>query len=432
MRGFLRDLSTTIGTQGLCLGLGFVTNILVARTLGSSGMGEYTLIMTTLGLLVLVGSVGLEASNVYLAGQAAFPAGALLSNSIGVALVSGGLLAWLGWLLRPWASATVLQGVQALPLLLGLCALPALLAKGSLQGLLRGRGRITTWNFTLVLNASLMLGFLVLSLRVWRLGVTGAMGAQLLTALLVAAVLVTVLIRDLGGSCGFHGGALRAALGYGLQIHLSNVMNFFTYRLNVYLLNLYLGVRDVGLYAVALALLQLVLALPSAIQYVLFPKIAQTDSRVLQQRMPVLLRMTTFVMGGLFVLLWVGAPWLVRLCYGPEYAESVRPLQWLLPGGFALSLCAVMDAYNCGRGRPDIPIYAAGAALAVTVGCGVFLIPRYGLLGASATASLAYGALGVVEFLGYRRLSGQGFRDAFLIRWEDVRLVRQFMWDPSQ
>ncbi|MBI3087280.1 MAG: oligosaccharide flippase family protein [Candidatus Omnitrophica bacterium] len=425
MRGFLRDLSTTIGTQGLCLGLGFVANVLVARTLGSAGMGEYTLVMTTLGLMVLMGSLGLEVSNVYLAGHSTFPPGVLMSNSIGVALVSGGLLAWLGWLLRPWALETVLQGVPSLPFVLGLCALPALLAKGFLQGLLRGRGRIPAWNLSLVVNTSLLLGFLWLSVRVWCLGVTGAMGAQLLTALLVATVLAAVSAKGLGGSWGFHGGALRAALRYGIQIHLSNVMNFFTYRLNVYLLNLALSTREVGLYAVALTLLQLVLTLPNGVQYVLLPKISRTDPSAVQRWMPVLLRVSTLLMGGLFVVLWAAAPWLIRLCYGPGYAESARPLQWLLPGGFALSLSAVMDAYNCGRGRPDIPIYASGLALVVTVGCGVSLIPRYGLLGASATASLAYGTLGVVEFLGYRRLSGRGVRESFLITRDDVRLVRE-------
>jgi O-antigen/teichoic acid export membrane protein len=232
----------------------------------------------------------------------------------------------------------------------------------------------------------------------------------------------------------FHAGALRESLGYGAQIQASNILNFGNYRLSFYLLNVFISIREVGQYSVALTLLQPVLLISTAVQYVLFPKVSLADAAAANVLMPRLLRQMTWAMLSAFALLALVSRPLVLICYGAEYAGSVRPLQVLILGGIFLSLATILSAYNCGRGRPEIPIYSSGLALALTAGLGWWLIPRYGMLGAAWTSVGACAGLMAVELLGYLRLSGNRMSESLLMTSADVReamlAIRNFLKGP--
>jgi len=257
-------------------------------------------------------------------------------------------------------------------------------------------------------------------LYVLGLGVAGAIAAQLVIAGVISAALIFFLSRNSKLSWRIHGAALRDGVRYGLKILASNLMNFFNLYLNYYLLNMFLGVREVGHYAVAIALVQPVLMIPTAIQYVLFPRVSASTISQAGRLMSRLLRQSVLLMAGICLVLLVSSAWLVSWFYGPEYAASILTLQLLIPGSFMASISSVLSAYNCGRGRPDIDIYATGVALGLTVALGFWLVPRYGLVGAAVTSSTAFCAMGVIQFVAYLRVSGNGIFDSVLVQREDI------------
>jgi O-antigen/teichoic acid export membrane protein len=416
----IQDMSTTLATRVAVLLLGFATNVFVARTLGSAGMGEYVLIMTTLGFMVLVGSVGLDSSNVYLAGQQKYSAEELAFNSLWVAFISGFALAILFMAVRHWAFGTVLQNVRPMSIVLGLIAIPMMLTRNFLQAILRGKNWITIWNGTVLANSSLLLVLLIVFLRGLGLGVDGAIAAQIMVAGVISAVLTLLLFWNSRLSWRIQEGALRDGVGYGLKILASNAMNFFNLYLNCYLLNMFLSTSEVGTYAVAVALVQPVLMIPTAIQYVLFPRVSASEISQAARWMSRLLRQSVLLMAGICLGLLLCSAWLVSWFYGPEYAASTLTLQLLIPGSFMASISSVLSGYNCGRGRPDIDIYAAGAALGVTVTLGLWLVPQYGLVGAGLTSSAAFSILAIVQFLAYLRVSGNGVVDSVFVRRDDI------------
>ncbi len=419
-RIFVQDMSTTLATRVVVLLVAFVANVFVARTLGSAGMGEYALIMTTLGFMVLLGSAGLDSSNVYFVAQNKYSVEDLASNSVWVALVSGVVTAILFMAVREWAFGTVLQNVSPMIIVLSLFALPMMLTRNFLQGILRGKNWITIWNSTVLANNLLLLGFLIVFLYVLGLGVAGAIAAQLVIAGVISAALIFFLSRNSKLSWRIHGEALRDGVRYGLKILASNLMNFFNLYLNYYLLNMFLGVREVGHYAVAIALVQPVLMIPTAIQYVLFPRVSASTISQAGRWMSRLLRQSVLLMAGICLVLLVSSAWLVSWFYGPEYAASILTLQLLIPGSFMASISSVLSAYNCGRGRPDIDIYASAIGLGLTIALGFWLVPRYGLVGAAVTSSAAFCAMGVIQFVAYLRVSGNGIFDSVLVQREDI------------
>ena len=67
-------------------------------------------------------------------------------------------------------------------------------------------------------------------------------------------------------------------------------------------------------------------------------------------------------------------------------------------------------------------LVACCAALPVTVVLDILLIPRYGISGAAAASSAAYGVMAVIQFVAYIRMSGNSIRDSLVIKAEDFRL----------
>jgi len=428
---FVKDIFTTLATRVLALFLGFFTNVFVANNLGSERLGAYSLVMTTLAWLTLCASLGLDTSNVYFAGKDRLATAALVANSLWVALLGGALASVLFLSVQHWVFQTVLEGVDPTWLFVGLFALPLMVARNSLQGILRGRNRIFEWNGTVLANAALMLLLLLILLKGAGLGVLGAVSTHLILALLMTLILVFILSRGLKLSWTIHWQGLKESLGYGLKIQASNVINFFNYYLNYYLLNYFLSTVEVGQYSVSMALSQPLMIIPAAIQLILLPKVSITKTSEAKIWMPLLLRVTVFLMLSMLCVFFVISPLVIAWFYGDEYAASVLPLRLLIPGFLFLSIGAVLSGYNAGSGRPEISIYASGLALVTTITLGIWLIPAYGLAAAGFTSAVAYFVLACIEFIGYLRLSGNGMAESLIIRGEDIRFTVNSLWSMA-
>ena len=70
----------------------------------------------------------------------------------------------------------------------------------------------------------------------------------------------------------------------------------------------------------------------------------------------------------------------------PAFGPSFAPLLVLLPGVVALSGSNVVGSYLRGIGRPGITSSISLIALAVNLVLNLVLIPRYGIIGASAAS----------------------------------------------
>jgi hypothetical protein len=64
------------------------------------------------------------------------------------------------------------------------------------------------------------------------------------------------------------------------------------------------------------------------------------------------------------------------------------------------------------------------AVLAVTIAVDLLLIPPFGVPGAAAASSFAYGCGLALTAMAYRRLSGGSIAECLLPRWSDAPLYR--------
>ena len=136
----------------------------------------------------------------------------------------------------------------------------------------------------------------------------------------------------------------RETRSFGLRAWVGALSGFLAFRADVIVMGLISTEAALGLYAVAVNVAEIALLIPMAVATALPALIASGDPAVGAERVLRALRALTIVTlrdgrGG-------GAC-CARSCSrwpsGPEYADSVRPLLWLLPGTFGLAVIMVVS-----------------------------------------------------------------------------------------
>ena len=409
-------------------GVRLAVTILVARSLGTTGKGIYTLVLLSGGFVTLFSNLGISGAVTYLGAAQKYSRKALFSFGITSSLISAvvGDLVFLmlyGLVLRN----NFLTGITERQIFI-LCGYVFLnLIISVLTSLLLTEQKILAANIieTVRSFANLILQF---SALYFQLGVDGAVLAWLGGSFfaLISAILLT---RDYWA---FQFEEIvpitREALRYGLKSYVANLSSFANYRLDSFLVNSMAGASQVGLYSVGVSLAEMTWYFPNAVSSALFPKVPTLDPEVAKKVTARICRqMLVLLVPFTLVYLFFGS-WLIPIFYGPRFTDSISPFIWLMPGMIALAIAKIISADFAGRGKPQYATYSSTMTLVVTIILDVLLIPRMGISGAAIASSVAYSvATGLVVYF-YLKDANIKLGDIFLPKKDDLHM----MWEQAK
>ncbi len=398
-----RDVGATMGNRILLIGIGIVTSVIVARTLGPSGRGIYAVAVALTAICVQFGNLGLHASNTWAVARRPDLLGTLIANSLLVSAALGGGIAVLVLLL-----VVAFPHLIVLPtavLVLALLAIPANLAYLLLQNLLLGTQRIRYFNGVELLNRVVVVAAFAAAIWLGIVSPEVAVGAGLVAAVVTTTLAGAVLVRSAGGSIAPRLATLVENSRYGFRAYSAALFSFLVLRADLLLVNYFRGATDTGYYSIAVSLADLVYLPPVVIGSMLFPRLAAMKDSTERRALTNASLVVTF--GGMLLAV-VAASLLgdfgVRLLFGAEFEPAVPAFLWLLPGILALSAYTVLSSFFAAIGFPAISILAPLAGFCVAVVLDIALIPRLGVVGASIASSTAYGLMIVTALLAYRNL----------------------------
>jgi O-antigen/teichoic acid export membrane protein len=269
---FVRKVAETLITRVLLIGLGIVSSVIVARTLGPEGRGFYAIAISLGGLGVQFGNLGLHASNTYYVAKKPDLLPTLISNSIAVSFLIGGIGSILFWgVLSIWPYLVKIEGVL---LALTLVSIPFGLVYLLLQNLLIGIHEIHSFNKIEIGNriASLILVsgiILVQKVSVETLFLTH------LSALFISCAWILLQFKSRSPLIPRPSFAVfKNNLQYGFKAYVAALFAFLVLRSDLLLLQYMLGAEQVGLYAVAVSVADLTLLAPTVIGTLMFPRLA--------------------------------------------------------------------------------------------------------------------------------------------------------------
>jgi len=398
---YAKSVLITLISKGAAIPLGVLASIVTARMLGPSGRGVIAILLVVQGLAMQFGSFGFNASITYFIARDKSLTRPVMANALVTALLAGGLISVVFYLIGHFFPGVLLGDVDPLYLTIFLAAIPSSLIILFFQNVFIAHGRMIAFNaLDLATRAIQLAGFVVVLVLLSQgtieavITMTGAFALSSLFYLFTARRLSPLSLRVDGKLFG-------AMLRYGGRTYLASFLMFALIRSNLFLINLLLGEESSGVYSITLQFTDLLYLLPMTLGMILFPKVSEQlrDTGVLTAKV---FRFSLGVITlGVLVLLPLWSP-LIGLLYGAEFEGAMLPLMALSPGIVALSLVMILNNVLAGRGLPTIVIIAPLTGLALNIILHLVLVPSSGLVGSAVSSSASYS---LVLFILYRYFS---------------------------
>lgn len=399
------NVADNLLTRISVLAVTIVSSILVARTLGAAGRGEYAFLLLMGAFIVPLTSIGLGASVTYYVSTGRYSVReialtclllGIAHGVIGAALVTA--LSRLGWL------GTIYLGIPVWLLGLALTLMPVQGANMLFSRMLMGDSRFRWVNRLRIwrrIALSILLIFLVV---VAGSGIAGAMVAVALSETMLFAVL-------LAGIWLFYRPRFRVSLpfaaggyAYGTRAWPAYLAGRANLRIDQWFLALFGHAATLGNYAIAVSVAELLWMAPDSLGVVLMTRLArEKDSEARHELTCRIHRMMCLAMCVASVFVGVAGMFAIPLLYGPDFDPAVRLLLLLLPGAVAMASFKVISKFYSSIGQPGRNSLSQVLALVLGIPCYLAMIHFYGAPGAAIASSVVYGIAALASIIMYRR-----------------------------
>ena len=402
----LRRLLTMVMSFGILFGL--------ARWLGVEGLGQYNLAIFFPSMLMIFLNLGISQANVYHIGQNRANLRLALRTVlvIWLMLTLVGLLT--GTLLVTAFSTMLFPGVPVMHLWVALPIFPILLLQSYFFGILQGLQVFDRLNHVTILVSVLNLALIVVGAMADILTVAFALSSYMLSQLAGTVLAGFWLFRfptltgqaDVGSIWVY---AIRIVC-YGWILNVSNVIVFLNYRIDIFLINLFLNPTAVGLYSAAVRVVEVIWMPSTAVGQVLLPRIAELKGEEAIRKLitPLVARWTLLLSSTISLVIMIAGPMIFRLM-GDVYLDSYLVLVLLLPGALLITHSRVIINDIAARGFPQYHLYTTSSVFIIETLLLVLLLTSFDLAGAAIASSIAYSTQVAIGLYFYSRLTGLGW-----------------------
>ena len=420
---FVRQVSINSIYKGVYLLLQFILTILISKLSGPEGLGIFTLVTVNANLSSIFTSLGISSGIGFQASKNDISTRALLeltwlSSSVQlmlvliieiiVFLISGKFLIW--------NSSWYLFGFAGIILFLTISISEKYFA------LYNGYFQLNKYN--LIVTA--ITGLIVLICSIWLFILKKVPIESILIVFVFANVVQVILLHFfLSYQKKQHNNDniswKRDLFSYSTIAFFSNCLYFIALRVDYWIIGLFNSKEQLGYYALAVRLSQLIWILPTLLAALILPKVGKIDFKNQDLERLIRLVFSFNVFGGL--ILAFSSFYLIPLIFGKEFTKSILPFCLILPGIVLLSLQIILSAYFSGKGEIKTNLVTSIVLLIVIILLDLLLIPRFGIIGASIASSFAYSISGLFTYFLYCRSVNYSFRK-IIIDTSDLKWIK--------
>ena len=356
-----------------------LVSIMIARSFGAQGYGDFTKITTFVAFFYLLVDFGLNA--VYLKRQTDW------ATLLGLRFVGGIILMFIAIAILSFLPQGAAQGYTGMVRLGIILFTPTIL----IQGLIVSANAIFQKNLRYdAATFALTVGNIVVVVLVWsavyglsnRVGILGVT-TSLLLGLCVTAIVSLFFVRRIHGSVNisFDFGISKSLFLATLPLGITLLFNQVYFRVDSLVLTLTRSTTEVGLYGLAYKMFELPLVIPTFFMNSVYPLLlnkGRVEFAKLLKRSFLFIVVASCLAVPIF---WFAAPLLSSI--RPEFFESIPILRILIAGlpFFFFSSVVMWALIALGKQIALALIY--GSLMTLTIVLDILIIPTFGAIGAA-------------------------------------------------
>lgn len=423
-RTYLRDILSFLGSNLTVTICTLAISVILSRMLGAAGYGLYSAIIVVPVMVIGFTQLGIRRSTIYHIGNKILPEDHIVSALFILLLWTSALSILICGFVYFFSENQI---IDPLIIVIVLLTIPLLLTNVFAGGVFLGKEDIKRAS---ILNAGPTIMTLLLTiLFVWwlKLEVYGAFLAIALANLTMLVFTYRIIMLQSGYKITwkYHEGIMKSMIKLGLVNAIAIFIMQLNYRLDILMLKKLSTLEEVGYYSLAMQIAEQLWHIPYAIESIVLSRSANTkNDQALHRTVASIFRVSLLIslFGGLCIFFI--APILVPLVFGKEFVQSVKMIQVVLPGILVLVGFRILNSRLTGMGKPQIAIYTFMPALVINFILNLFLIPRFGGIGAAWSTNVSYAAGSVIFVILYSRMVSTPLREIFRYRASDFYFFR--------
>ena len=381
---FVRKSMLISGGQITGIALNTITNILLARTLGPNGVGQFEVFRTVSTLSVTLVTLGIGSAAIYFLNNLKSEPSLLITNvfkaSLALeALATVGMVSLI--LIFPGYFGRVAMSIAVLFAVGSACLVGMYVFRSVLVAQMSARRIFVIDLFprVILLTAAGLLAALALlnPQRALAFFALGNIGAYLLALFYQR--------RYIRLALPFDGKLFKSLLAYGLQLAAANVLSVLSINVTVLLLR-YLRQDDfyaVGLYARAVGVGGMVTLIPTAIGPLLYSRWAGVDGEARSRQGEMAMRVNVSFGLAACVVLLIAGKIIIQVLYGERFIGANQALQILAPALVFMCAFNVCNTMLASDGRAMTVTYIFAGTVCVIAAVTWLSVPWLGIRGAA-------------------------------------------------
>lgn len=395
---YIIDFLKVYSTKLLVLVIGFINSVVIARTLGVSGQGQYAIALTIYSIGFQVINMGLHSAHSYYLAIDKDNLSKVFGNSIGITFISL-VLSFMIIIFFLFTNADV--GVSYGVLFSAILIIPVYLFYYLHYQTMLVVGKIALLNVMDIFVASFhLLGNTILYLLGY-ISVTSVLCVILLGYIIVDIVEIAYFF-NMGVyphiSLSFYFRCIRL----GVVAALACFIGFLILRVDILMVQKLSGIENTGYYSLAENLVEIVNSFGATCTLVMFPKAAALEDR--QEKFIFtrkVLKIASLCMIGIVLIGELLGGFLILKVYGMDYELAVAPFRILLIGIILWGIAGIPISYYATEKKYGLSIISYIIAFLCNVLLNYYWIPLYGICGAAWASTVSYFLVAVITLTYY-------------------------------
>jgi O-antigen/teichoic acid export membrane protein len=304
--------------------------------------------------------------------------------------------------------------------------IPCTVGRDYLLGILRGLKEFGKFNIIRSADKFLRLAVIIIVILVWRRLAVSYVVLIDMAAIAFVFTCIYVLIKPEGRK-GKEESNFKEAF---VSIHAYGGWAFLFFltialygKIDRIIVAKFTDPTELGFYTIAVRTAEIIWIFIQSLQVVLLPRLAESEEEERLESMEFIFSLSPLIL--LFLTLFIGilGTICIPLLYGSRFAAAVAPFQVLIIGIAVYSLHKILATYYFSINRIKVVVLYSLIALVLNTGLSYFLVLKLGLIGAAMGTSITYTVVTVLLVWQFKRESGKLFRQLFMPRVENLRLL---------
>lgn len=407
-----KHLISSVLTQVPVFFLGIISGIFSTRILGEEAKGIFSLFQANYLLLLLIFSFGIQTGMVYFISSKKYTEEIVAGIASAIFLLSSTilLLLLLGSYYLSYSSVYLPEKFNNITYLFAIFLLFLLSFFNSLiTAFFQARSKFNIINRISIINSIInaaVFPLLFFYLQYQSISVVAKFNFVLLATLLLLLInslmwlvlyikhisIVPIFSNNISAK-------IKEFISYSLLIYLGMFVNFFNYRLDLWIVNHYLDEKQLSHYSLAANINQIILYLSVTIASVILPSLSSGDEESRKKTFIQVSRFSFLFFLSLVISALATSNFIIPLMYGEKFSSSVLPFQILSVGILFSCITQLFSIFLVSSNKNIYNIIACSIGLIFTIVFDIYLIPKFSTIGASVATLISYFVIFILTYI---------------------------------